>query len=114
MPLTRDTTDAIVVHLWGTDNDTVGLPEIRQAHRRAGMMDVGFHYIIRRDGTLDAGRPRELCGNHEPGLNATSVGVCVVAASWDSVTPGQRRAMDGLTSTLKRIYPSAKVIRKDP
>lgn len=61
----------------------VGVKEIRQWHtdpppRGNGWLDVGYHYIIRRDGTLEHGRAETAIGSHVAGHNSHSIGVCLV------------------------------------
>ena len=57
-------------------------------HLHRGFIDVGYHYVIKRDGTVQAGRPLERQGAHVQGYNHLSVGVClIVGVSEYGVTP---------------------------
>lgn len=40
--------------------------------------DIGYHYILTANGTLEQGRPVEQAGAHVQGDNATSIGLCVI------------------------------------
>lgn len=37
---------------------------------------IGYHYVIRKDGTVDPGRPESEVGCHCKGMNKGSIGVC--------------------------------------
>ena len=70
----RAVTEAIFVHCSATKASmNVGLREIRQWHKEQGWLDVGYHFIIRRDGTVEEGRPVgelavvEISGQDRPG-----------------------------------------------
>lgn len=70
---------AIVVHgAWTKPGVDVGAAEIREWHRDRGFTDIGYHYVIRRDGTQEDGRPVEQAGAHVQGHNANTIGICLV------------------------------------
>ena len=56
----------------------VGVEEIRVWHIDRGFSDIGYHYVIRRDGSLEIGRPLDQMGAHAHGMNKHSLGVCLV------------------------------------
>ena len=43
-----------------------------------GWSDIGYHFVICRDGLLQFGRPLEIAGAHVRGFNSLSMGVCLV------------------------------------
>ena len=43
-----------------------------------GWSDIGYHFVIRRNGLVEAGRDIKLSGAHARQVNGTSVGVCMV------------------------------------
>lgn len=54
----------------------VNMALIRKWHvDENGWSDVGYHYLIRRDGTLETGRSLEKPGAHASGYNKESIGV---------------------------------------
>jgi len=80
--------DTLVVHCSATTADMdIGAEEIRKWHLERGWSDIGYHYVIRRDGTLEHGRPEGKIGAHARGFNSRSLGVCLVG--------GSRRLDDG-------------------
>ena len=58
----------------GEDPDAA---QIDAMHRRLGWSGVGYHYIIRKDGTIEEGRPAFAVGAHAEGVNAQSLGVAL-------------------------------------
>ncbi|MDU3350765.1 MAG: N-acetylmuramoyl-L-alanine amidase, partial [Clostridium sp.] len=70
----RNTTDAIFVHCSATKPSmNIGVREISQWHREQGWLAIGYHFVIRRDGTLEAGREQSAVGSHAKDYNSTSV-----------------------------------------
>lgn len=70
---------SIILHCSATwSKQDIGAKEIRKAHLANGWADIGYHYVIRRDGTIEKGRPLEKAGAHCSGYNANSIGICVV------------------------------------
>lgn len=51
---------------------------IRRWHRAKRWLDIGYHYVIKRNGDLETGRPLEKAGAHAEGHNAHSIGICMV------------------------------------
>jgi len=111
----------IIIHCADTPaNMDVGVEEIRRWHmdpppHGRGWLDVGYHHIIRRDGTDERGRPHEQTGAHVAGHNANSIGVCVVGgkgknnAAEANFTRAQWAALERLVVNLTRLYPAATV-----
>lgn len=110
----RTSTDQIFVHCSATKaSQNVGVREIRQWHKEQGWLDVGYHYIIKRDGTVEAGREEGSVGSHAKGYNSTSVGVCLVGGIDDkgrheaNFTPAQMQSLRSLLVTLLAKYPGS-------
>ena len=76
----RKKTEMIVVHCAATKPSMdIGRTEIRKWHvEDNGWDDVGYHYIIKRDGTKEVGRAEAFQGAHAPAANSKSIGVCLV------------------------------------
>ena len=67
----------IVVHCSATRGDCTLSPEdLDRLHRRRGFNGTGYHYYIRKDGTVHLTRPIERIGAHAKGFNAHSIGIC--------------------------------------
>ena len=77
---------------------------------------MGYHFVVRLDGTIEAGRPLGSPGAHCLGKNNCSIGVCYVGGvsadgktPADTRTPQQKEAMLTLIAELKKLFPDAKV-----
>lgn len=70
----------IVVHCAATPPSMdIGVEEIRKWHVKGnGWADIGYHYVIRRNGLVEVGRKNEVQGAHAKGYNVDSLGVCLV------------------------------------
>jgi N-acetyl-anhydromuramyl-L-alanine amidase AmpD len=106
VPARRARTDAIVVHHSPSREDT--FLSIRRAHRKVGMLDIGYHFVIEAGGRVEDGRPVDVCGNHVPGRNDTTVGVCVVGPA-ALMSTGQDASLERLLRELAQRYPAATV-----
>ena len=112
----RESTDAIFVHCSATKpSQNVGVREIRQWHKEQGWLDVGYHFIIKRDGTVEEGRPVNVVGSHVKDWNSRSVGVCLVGGIdakgkfEANFTPAQMSALRTKLAELKVLYPQADI-----
>lgn len=96
--------------------------DIDAMHRARGFREIGYHYFIRKDGTVETGRDlsqpgRFEVGAHSKGENSSSVGICYeggVRASapnvgFDSRTHAQKTAMIALIISLQERFPGAIV-----
>lgn len=71
----------VVVHWSATYiNQNIGAEEIDQWHKARDFSGIGYHYVIRRDGSLQRGRPLNEIGAHAKtgDHNNFSVGICLV------------------------------------
>lgn len=106
----------IAVHCAATPPDAdVGVEDIRKWHKDKGWADVGYHYVIRRDGTLEAGRSMEYQGAHVQGHNHESIGICLVGGVNKANQPdanftaAQYASLESLILALLPRYPGAAV-----
>lgn len=69
----------LIVHCAATSaNLDIGAKEIDRWHRERGFFSIGYHYVIRRNGTVEDGRPLDQPGAHVRQYNSISLGVCLV------------------------------------
>ena len=67
----------IVIHCSATPPDMyVDKAMIDRWHKERGWSGCGYHYVIKRDGQIELGRPIEKIGAHVKGHNKTSIGIC--------------------------------------
>lgn len=119
-PLTkRNVTTEIFVHAADTPPTMdIGWKEINQWHTRDnGWAAIGYHVVIRRDGTVEAGRPLDTVGSHVKGHNSNSVGICMVGGKgpFSGIDPSRHYTSEQLVSLLavlaelKDKYPQAEI-----
>jgi N-acetylmuramoyl-L-alanine amidase len=71
----------IVVHCSASpDSRDLGFKEINRWHKENGWkspsgIHCGYHYIVRRNGTVERGRPDSEIGSHVKGKNSKTLGV---------------------------------------
>lgn len=114
----------LIVHCAATKPSmNIGAAEIRQWHLANGWSDIGYNYVIRRDGLIENGRDLDRDGNvdeevgaHAKGFNANSIGICLVGGLNASGQPApefteaQFTALTGLLAGLRIRYPSTEVL----
>jgi N-acetylmuramoyl-L-alanine amidase len=89
--------------------------EIDRWHKAQGWSGIGYHYVIRLDGTVENGRPVEKVGAHVKGHNADSIGVVYVGGCdknmkpKDTRTAAQKAALVKLVAVLQKRYPNTTV-----
>lgn len=121
----RERTTLIVVHCSATrPSQDIGAAEIRGWHLAKGWQDIGYHFVIRRNGRIEIGRQMDDMGAHVAGFNSVSVGVCLVGGlladgkpadvlnplAFDAFTVPQMTAAHTAIAFLRRVYPHAKVV----
>ena len=107
----RKATTMIILHCSATrEGQDVKAKTIKQWHKDRGFDDIGYHYVIDLDGTIEKGREEDLVGAHCKGHNATSIGICYVGGCdknmkpKDTRTPEQKRSMLSLVRKLVNKY----------
>ena len=127
----KRTITEIIVHCSDTPegrNQTVN--DIRAWHKARGFADIGYHYVVYRDGSVAEGRDINLIGAHCTGHNSHSIGVCYVGGCEgehkngkivpktdehgnhipkDTRTLAQKASLINLLKDLRRLYPYAKI-----
>lgn len=110
------TVNQLVVHCSATPPSMdIGRDEIREWHLARGFSREGYHFIIRRNGDLEMGRPLDMIGAHAKGHNTHSVGICLVGGTTEAsgrpinnFTPEQYTTLivliDGLVSHFNLDY----------
>jgi len=102
----REFTTLIVVHHSATTSGNAA--GIRKYHKEVKKWhDIGYHYIITREGKVEVGRPEYLVGAHARtgrsfSRNPFSVGVCLVGT--DTFTDKQKDELVQLLVRLCQTY----------
>ena len=109
----------IVVHCSAVRPDQLSsAAQIDTWHRkdRHYKFGIGYHYVVRRNGEVEAGRPEWMVGAHCKNHNAHSIGVCyeggldIRGQPADTRTPAQKAALRQLLTELHGRYPRALIV----
>lgn len=114
----REITEVIVHWTETSTNKNIGSEEINGWHLAAGLDGLGYHYVIRRDGSLQRGRPSNIVGQHTPSRDEKSIGIVFVGGvnvpsdtpnfqnflSAQSLTRSQINTFDQFVRTMYRVY----------
>jgi N-acetylmuramoyl-L-alanine amidase len=94
------------------------LPEAVRFKDGRGWLDIGYHYVITLDGTLEDGRPNQQIGSHVAGYNKSSLGICLVGGldintgkPAATFTKEQMVSLRILINFLKAQYPTIANIK---
>ena len=85
-------------------------------HDRGFKNGIGYHYVVRRDGSIELGRPLEMIGAHVVGHNRHSIGICYegglnsAGEPEDTRTPEQKVTLRKLLEELHRKFPKALIV----
>jgi N-acetyl-anhydromuramyl-L-alanine amidase AmpD len=101
----RAKTEYIVLHTAASLKPNVTAAHIDTWHRQRGFEMIGYHYVIRRDGLIEPGRPERYAGAHCRGLNHNSIGICLTGhGDFLPWTPEQMRFLRELVNALREKY----------
>jgi len=94
-----------------------GVKEIRSWHKAKGWSDIGYHFVIRRSGAVEKGRPLSKVGAHVAGWNTDNIGICLEGglndktfAPENNFTRAQWAALKPLVASLRRTATKAKIM----
>ena len=107
----------IIIHCSATpEGKDFTVDDIRRWHLARKFADIGYHYVVYRDGSVHKGRAENLVGAHCLGHNANSIGICYIGGCTangkypkDTRTPQQKQALRQLVQQLLFVYPHASV-----
>ena len=112
----RKQTKYIVIHSAATKASMdIGAKDIDRWHRARGFLKIGYHYVIKRDGTVELGRGQEETGAHCRGFNRISIGICMAGGlsddgkAEDNFKHEQYVSLRELIFQLQSDYPDASI-----
>ena len=115
----KRTINEIIVHCTATpEGKDYTIKDITKWHKERGFSDIGYHYVVYRDGSVHEGRNVDISGAHCTNHNSHSIGVCYVGGCdnnlknpqpKDTRTEAQKVALLKLLTELKALYPNAKI-----
>ena len=109
----------IIVHCSAVRPDqTSSAAQIDTWHRRDNhwKYGIGYHYVVRRNGQIETGRPEYMVGAHCQNHNSHSIGVCYEGGldargqPADTRTEEQKVALRRLLKDLRGRYPRALIV----
>jgi N-acetyl-anhydromuramyl-L-alanine amidase AmpD len=98
--------DRVFLHCSASDrpeHDDVGVMRDWHVDGR-GWSDVGYHYFIRKDGTVQAGRPLERIPAAQAGNNAGTIAICLHGLARERFTKAQYRSLITLCDEIDAAY----------
>lgn len=121
IPTPIESVDWLVVHGSASPADMdIGRAELRRRHMRQGAADIAYHYVVRRDGTVEKGLATDVPGFHAYGYNAHSLGICIVGGrkgktnrSENNYTEAQLESLKGLLVMLQSEHAGSEVVAHD-
>ena len=106
----------IAVHCSATRPTSImGAREVHKMHVDRGFACIGYHYVIKRDGTVEKGRPDDRMGAHVEGHNRDSLGICLIGGlnadgkPENNFTPQQFDSLRHLLLSLHGKYQAAVI-----
>ena len=108
----RSKTDYIVLHHAEAVKCTA--QDIHSWHRANGWTGIGYHFFVRKDGTIYRGRPINVVGAHGQGMNSSLIGICAEGdyhTKEKTMPQAQKKSIIELCQYLKKnYYPNAKIV----
>ena len=91
-PEIRKSTEVIILHHMA-GNGTA--QDIHRIHKGNGWPGIGYHFFVRKDGSIYRGRSENRVGTHTAGHNSNSIGVCF-EGNFETDTMGQAQFNAGV------------------
>ena len=111
-----DSVSYIIIHCSATrETQDYTSEQLKHDHLARGFLDVGYHFYIRKDGTVTQHRRLNEVGAHCRPFNRCSIGVCYEGGlnangkPKDTRTIAQRGAIVKLLIKLKQKFPKAVI-----
>lgn len=100
---TRKSTERIILH--HADAKNCSAEDIQRWHLNNGWAGAGYHFLVRKDGTIYRLRPEDKVGAHAYGANYDSLGICFEGNFMEEDMPAEQiKAGQELVAYLKNKY----------
>ena len=114
--MSPDSVSYLIIHCSATRESQDYTPEqLKHDHLQRGFIDVGYHFYIRKDGSVTQHRRLNEVGAHCRPFNRCSIGICYEGGldtngkPKDTRTLKQRATLIGLLLDLHRKFPKAVI-----
>jgi peptidoglycan hydrolase-like protein with peptidoglycan-binding domain len=93
----------IVLH--HAEDSICTVQQIHSWHLGNGWTGIGYHFFVRKDGTIYRGRPENAIGAHVSGANTNTLGICAEGSYMTEIMPtAQLNAIKWLIQYLDNKY----------
>jgi N-acetyl-anhydromuramyl-L-alanine amidase AmpD len=97
--------DTVFLHCSASDNyDHDDISVIRDWHLKRGFDDVGYHFFIKKNGTVQLGRSLEETPAAQQGYNLGSIAICLHGLKKENFTKEQYNSLVELCNQIDRAY----------
>ena len=115
--MNADSVRFLVLHCSATRrNQDYSVEQLRRDHKKRGFYDIGYHFYIRKDGTLTQHRFLLEVGAHARPYNRCSIGICYEGGldeqgkPCQTLTSEQTARINDLLARLHKLFPKAKIV----
>lgn len=106
----RTATNILVFH--HAEATICSVRDVHTWHKQNGWSGIGYHFFIRKNGTVFQGRPIDTIGSHAQGRNSDSIGVCFEGnLENEQMTEEQVVAGIEIAKYCRKLYPNIKLVR---
>ena len=115
--MSADSVRFLVLHCSATRrNQDYSVEQLRRDHKARRFYDIGYHFYIRKDGTMTQHRKLLEVGAHARPYNRCSIGICYEGGldeqgkPCNTMTAEQETRLVDLFKNLKTLFPKAKIV----
>ena len=115
--MSADSVRFLVLHCSASRcNQDYSVEQLRRDHKARGFYDIGYHFYIRKDGTMTQHRKLLEVGAHARPYNRCSIGICYEGGLDEQGKPCntlnslQFERIKELLVVLKRLFPKAEIV----
>ena len=115
--MSADSVRFLVLHCSASRcNQDYSVEQLRRDHKARGFYDIGYHFYIRKDGTMKQDRKLLEVGAHAKPYNRCSIGICYEGGldeqgkPCNTMTTEQETRLIDLFRNLKILFPKAKIV----
>lgn len=94
----------VFIHCSASSNPKVDAKEISRWHQQRGWDEIGYHFFIKSDGTLETGRHIEKIPIAQAGFNKGSIAICLNGLLVSDFSQSQLDTLIKLCQTINIAY----------
>ena len=115
--MNADSVKYLVLHCSATRcNQDYSAEQMKRDHKKRGFYDIGYHFYIRKDGTMTQHRFLLEVGAHARPYNRCSIGICYEGGLDEdgkpcyTLTPEQTARINDVLARLHKLFPKARIV----